>query len=212
MPSKKSARTGPPPREDGARELARHIGATVRRLRLGQHLTIAEVARKADISAGMLSKIETGQSATSLDTLLALASALGVTVASLLAGYSAEEGGAQLVRSGQGMEVVRRGTRKGHTYHLLAVERGPRKVFEPYLVTLTDESEVFPAFEHPGVEMVHVLQGRLTYRHGRHDYALGPGDTLTFRGEVPHGPQRLIKLPIRLLSVIIYEDAGSRRG
>ena len=32
---------------------------------------------------------------------------------------------------------MRRGTKRGHTYHLLAAQRGPRKVFEPFLVTLT---------------------------------------------------------------------------
>jgi len=195
---------------DPNRALARHVGAVVRRLRLAQHLTIAEVARKAHISAGMLSKIENGQSSTSMDTLLNLAGALGVTVASLFQGFSVEEGGAQLVRKGQGLEVVRRGTRRGHTYHLLAVDRGPRRVFEPFLVTLTDKSEIFPGFEHPGLEMIHVLQGKLTYRHGRESYAIGPGDTLTFRGEVPHGPEKLIKLPVKLLSVIIYDEAAAR--
>jgi transcriptional regulator with XRE-family HTH domain len=197
---------------DPSRALARHIGSVVRRLRLAQHLTIAEVSRKAKISSGMLSKIENGQSSTSMDTLLNLAAALGVTVASLFQGFTVEEGGAQLVRKGQGLEVVRRGTRRGHTYHLLAVDRGPRRVFEPFLVTLTDKSEVFPGFEHPGLEMIHVLQGKLTYRHGRESYAIGPGDTLSFRGEVPHGPEKLIKLPVKLLSVIIYDEvaAGQR--
>jgi hypothetical protein len=33
---------------------------------------------------------------------------------------------------------------------------------------------------------------------------MGPGDSITFRGEVPHGPDRLLRLPIRMLSIIIY--------
>jgi hypothetical protein len=33
---------------------------------------------------------------------------------------------------------------------------------------------------------------------------LRPGDTLTFRGDVAHGPERLEKVPIRMLSIIIY--------
>ena len=33
-----------------------------------------------------------------------------------------------------------------------------------------------------------------------------PGDSLTFAGDVPHGPVRLIKVPIRLLSIIYYGD------
>ena len=191
---------------DAARQLERHIGAALRRSRLAQNLVIAEVAKLAGISGGMLSKLENGQSAASLETLAALSRALGVSLGTLFQGYPPEEGGAQLVRRGQGMEVVRRGTRKGHTYHLLAAERGPRRLFEPFLVTLTDKSEVFPRFEHPGIEFLHILEGRIEYRHGKQTYLMGPGDSLTLRGEVPHGPERLIRLPIRMLSIIMYGE------
>jgi transcriptional regulator with XRE-family HTH domain len=201
----KKARANTEPLPEAERHsLDRHIGSALRRIRLSQNLVIAEVAKLAKISSGMLSKLENGQSAASLETLHGLSRALGVSLSALFQGYPPEEGGAQLVKSGQGMEVVRRGTRKGHTYHLLAADRGPRRLFEPFLVTLTDKSEVFPRFEHPGLEFLHVLEGRIEYRHGRHTYAMGPGDSLTLRGEVPHGPERLIKLPIRMLSIIMY--------
>jgi DNA-binding XRE family transcriptional regulator len=193
------------------RSLERHIGSALRRTRLAQNLVIAEVAKLANISGGMLSKLENGQSAASLETLVSLSRALGVSMSTLFQGYPPEEGGAQLVKGGQGMEVVRRGTRKGHTYHLLAAERGPRRLFEPYLVTLTDKSEVFPRFEHPGVEFLHILEGRIEYRHGKNIYLMAPGDSLTLRGEVPHGPERLIRLPIRMLSIIMYGDGELHR-
>ena len=195
---------------DPRRDLERHIGQTVRKLRLQQSLTIAEIARKAQISSGMLSKIENSQTSASVETLASLADALGATLASLFAGFSSAEGGAQHVKSGQGPEVVRRGTKRGHTYHLLAIERGPRRVFEPFLVTLTNKSEIFPGFEHPGIEFIHILQGRLRYRHGKSSYLLAPGDSLTFRGSVPHGPETLIKLPIKMLAIIIYDDEMAR--
>ena len=115
-------------------------------------------------------------------------------------------GGAQHVPKGQGLEVVRRGTKRGHTYHLLAADRGPRRVFEPFLVTLNDKSEVFPGFEHPGTEFIYLLEGSLTYRHGDETHLLKAGDALTFSGEVPHGPEKLLKTPIRMLSVIIYAE------
>jgi len=196
------------PEVDASQGLQRHIGAALRRTRLTQNLVIAEVAKLARISGGMLSKLENGQSAASLDTLANLCRALGVSLGTLFQGFPPEEGGAQLVKSGQGMEVVRRGTRRGHTYHLLAADRGPRRLFEPFLVTLTDKSEVFPRFEHPGTEFLHILEGRIEYRHGKHTYMMGPGDSLTLRGEVPHGPERLIRLPIRMLSIIMYAEAG----
>jgi len=184
--------------------LAANVGAAIRRLRLAQGLTLADVADRAHISSAMLSRLETGAVSPSLETVAAVAAALGADLPRLFRGIEAQPSDAQLVRKGEGLEVVRRGTRRGHTYHLLASDRGPRKAFEPFLVTLSDKSEIFPDFEHPGTEMIHVLEGSLRYRHGSESYLLKPGDTLTFNGAVPHGPQTLIKLPIRLLSVIVY--------
>lgn len=186
------------------RSLERHLGHVIRDLRQRDHLTIADVATQAGISRGMLSKIENGQASTSLETLSKIAQALGVSMAHLFRHYNIPSGGAQLVKAGEGMEVVRRGTKRGHTYHLLAYDKGPRKTFEPFLVTMDDASEVFPSFEHPGTEFIYMLRGKIEYRHGQQTYLLEPGDALTLRGDVPHGPERLLELPIQLLSVITY--------
>jgi mannose-6-phosphate isomerase-like protein (cupin superfamily) len=57
--------------------------------------------------------------------------------------------------------------------------------------------------------MLHILEGSLRYKHGSETFLLKPGDTLTFRGEVPHGPEKLLKTPIRMLSIIIYGGSDS---
>jgi transcriptional regulator with XRE-family HTH domain len=189
-----------------AQNPALDLGRTARRLRESQDLTLADVGRRANISSAMLSRLETGRVSPSLETIVALAQALGVTPSILMQRIGADDGGAQLIRAGEGLETVRSGTRRGHTYHLLAAQRGPRKIFEPFLVTFNDKSEVFPGFQHPGIEFIHMLAGIIHYRHGRHTYVLRPGDTLTFRGDVAHGPERLEKMPIRLLSLIIYAN------
>jgi transcriptional regulator with XRE-family HTH domain len=192
--------------EPNGQELVRLVGANVRRLRLAQGLTAAELSASANISAAMLSRLEKGDVSPSLDTLAALAAALDTAVATLLRGPDAAQSDAQHVRRGEGLEVVRRGTKRGHTYHLLASNRGPKRLFEPFLVTLTSKSEEFPEFDHPGIEFIHILEGSLRYRHGPESFLLKPGDSLTFRGDVPHGPEELIKLPVRMLSIIIYGD------
>lgn len=191
--------------------LERYLGNTIREIRQNHGLTIAEVAEQVGISRGMLSKIENAQTATSLDTIAKLANTLGVSLTTLFRNYDMPIGGAQLVKSGEGMEVVRRGTKRGHTYHLLAYDQGPTKQFEPFLITMDDASEVFPTFEHPGTEFVHMLAGKIEYRHGKHTYLLEPGDSLTFRGDIPHGPEKLIELPIRFLAIIYYASSLSER-
>ena len=203
-----SAETRPGAVAGNGKSLDRYLGNVIRELRLKDNLTIAEVAAQAGISRGMVSKIENGQVSTSLETLSKIAQALGVSLAHLFRHYNMPSGGAQLVKNGEGMEVVRRGTRRGHTYHLLAYDQGPKKTFEPFLITMDDASEVFPTFEHPGTEFIHMFRGRIEYRHGQHTYMLEPGDSLTFRGDIPHGPERLLELPIRFLSIIIYGGQG----
>jgi transcriptional regulator with XRE-family HTH domain len=185
-------------------QLVRYLGSTIRELRLKHHLTIAEIAQRTDLSHGMLSKLENGQTSASLETLSRVARALGVSMSSLFRQYDIPEGSAQLVKNGQGMEVVRRGTKRGHTYHLLAYDQGPTKLFEPFLITMDDEAEIFPTFEHPGTEFIYILEGKLEYRHGTQTYLLEPGDSFTFRGDIAHGPERLIELPIRFLTAIVY--------
>lgn len=186
--------------------VGKQIGATARRLRNSMGLTLGEIAKRSNISAAMLSRLENGDVSPSLETLAALTAALGVPLANLFNDIDKPRGGAQHVPKGQGLEVVRRGTKRGHTYHLLAADRGPRRAFEPFLVTLNDKSEVFPGFEHPGTEFIYLLEGSLTYRYGDETHLLKAGDSLTFSGEVAHGPEKLIKTPIRMLSVIIYAE------
>lgn len=184
--------------------LEQYLGMQIRRERQAQELKLADVARIAGISQGMLSKIENAQVSTSLDILSRLCDVLGMPMSKLFSQYDQPDGSAILVKAGEGMEVVRRGTEKGHTYHLLNHTRGPKKNFEAYMVSMDDASEEFPTFSHPGTEFLHLLEGELIYRHGNQLYRMEAGDSLTFDGEVPHGPEQLVQVPIRLLSIMNY--------
>jgi transcriptional regulator with XRE-family HTH domain len=207
--ARKAATVAATPRSGSERMLEQHLGITVRDLRLRYRLTIADLASRAGISAGMLSKIENGQTSSSLDTLFQIANALGVTISNLFRDFNTPTGGAQLIKNGEGMEVVRAGTKRGHSYQLLAYDQGPKKVFDPFLVTINDKSEVFPDFEHTGTEFIYLLEGKLRYRHGKQTYLMSPGDSLTFKGKIAHGPIELIKVPIRMLAITMYGDEAT---
>jgi transcriptional regulator with XRE-family HTH domain len=170
------------------------------RRRLG--LTLQEVARRAGLSLGMISKIENAQASPSLNTLERLSQALEVPVTAFFRGLE-EERDASFVRAGEGIELIREGTRHGHRYELLAAAKGARSQVQPFLVTLTKQSETFPLFQHDGVELLYSLEGSFAYQYGQHTYEMAPGDSLMFDGQVPHGPERLIKLPIRFLSITV---------
>ena len=199
------------PDEDFETELNAVIASRIRELRQGQGHTIAQLAAASRISKGMLSKMENGQASPSLSTLGRVARALDVPVTSLFRGLE-EEHDALFVGAGKGLEIIRDGTRAGHHYQLLGTMRGAHKRMEPLLVTLTQQQEVFPLFQHQGTELIFMLQGAMDYGHGIARYTMHKGDALQFDGEVPHGPTRLISMPIRFLSVIAYGATAGAQG
>ncbi|MEX1109855.1 MAG: XRE family transcriptional regulator [Dongiaceae bacterium] len=186
-----------------AKGLEMAIGREVRGFRRKLDMTVAELAKQADLSAGMLSKIENGQTSPSLATLQALSVALHVPVTAFFRRFE-QEHDATYVKAGQGLKIERRGTRAGHQYHLLGHSMRKNVAVEPYLIELTERSDVFPLFQHDGVEFLYMLEGEVGYRHGNKTYVLKPGDSLFFDADVPHGPDELRKLPIRFISVIAY--------
>ena len=188
---------------DNALELA--IGRQVRAFRTRQGMTVADLARRADLSIGMLSKVENGHTSPSLATLNALAHALNVPVTSLFRMFE-ETREAMNVKSGQGLTIERQGTRAGHQYQLLGHSSGQSPSVEPYLITLSEKSDVFPLFQHEGIEFIYVLEGEVLYRHANRTYHLYPGDSLYFDSDAPHGPEELLSLPIRLLTVIVGKE------
>lgn len=196
-----------PHRLKGEREkiLELAIGREVRANRRQQNITVADLAQMTGISIGMVSKIENGNTSPSLSTLETLSNALGVTLTSFFRRFE-ESRSAIHTKAGEGIEMERAGTRAGHQYNLLGHlgSNASGVMVEPYLITLNEKSDIFPTFQHDGVEMLYMLEGEVSYRHGDHLYALKPGDTLFFDADAPHGPEILQKLPALYLSIISY--------
>ncbi len=196
-------------RASGEKRLEVAIGREVRMLRKHASMTVAELAERSAVSVGMLSKIENGLTSPSLSTLQSIAHALGVPISQLLRRFE-EDRNAQHVKAGEGVTTEGRGTRSGHQYQLLGYLGSNRSgvIVEPYLITLTNESDVFPTFQHDGLELLYMIDGQMEYRHGDDVFLMQPGDALFFDADAPHGPERLVELPARYLSVISYPQVG----
>ncbi|MEQ9261236.1 MAG: XRE family transcriptional regulator [Roseovarius sp.] len=197
-------------REVREKNLELAIGREVRELRHARGMTVADLAGATGLSVGMLSKIENGVTSPSLTTLQALSAALSAPVTAFFRRFE-ERREAVHVKAGEALEIERAGTRAGHQYNLLGHlgANNSGVVTEPYLITLTESSDVFETFQHEGVELIYMLEGEVGYRHGEKSFHLRPGDSLFFDADAPHGPDELIRLPIRYLSVISYPQGGS---
>jgi transcriptional regulator with XRE-family HTH domain len=183
--------------------LEQEIGTEVRRLRKSLDLTVSELGAAADISAGMLSKIENGTISASLATLRALAQALNVPISQLFSGTE-ERRDCSFVKTGTGVRIERRGTKAGHLYDLLGHSLAGDIGVEPYLITLKRDAVPYTQFRHAGVEFLYMLSGKVRYRHADRLYLMEPGDALFFDAAARHGPEELVQAPMQYLSIIIY--------
>ncbi|GAA1865885.1 XRE family transcriptional regulator [Brevibacterium marinum] len=190
----------PPPKS-----LEQSIAESTRQMRSARGLTLSELASRVGISRQMLSKIENAQTSASLETVDALAKGLELPVTSLFraADYETQ---AVFAKAGRAPETVRRGSNLGHHYQLLGQLARHHGLFEPLLVTLTEDSQPFPLFQHMGSEFVYVFEGVMDYQHQQSTFRMETGDSLLFDSEGVHGPARIIAAPVRFLSVFVTQE------
>ena len=155
------------------------MGALIRARRLKLKLTLQAVSDAAGISPGYLSLIERDLATPSLGTLTQLAVQLEVSLDSLVA------------IPGTGKALTRAGERETFTIHHSSVvyERITADFagheLSSFILTIPPgyASEIVC---HEGEEIVFVLEGSITEIHDGEAMVLGAGDSLHFRGNVPH--------------------------
>jgi transcriptional regulator with XRE-family HTH domain len=169
----------PSPAEPGEAE-GSALGARIRDARQQRGLSVGALAEQAGVSKSLVSQIERGVAAPSLDTVRRLASALEVPVFSLF------------LEEADSHSVVRRRQRRTIRY---PGTRAVRQVLSPHLrgrmalvwVTFPpgEESSAEPV-RHTGEETVVVLRGRLEVQLADQRVVLEEGDSMTFDPQVPH--------------------------
>ena len=163
------------------------LAQRIKTLRRERGLTLEQVATRAGMTRSGLSKVENFRATPSLPALVAIAAALGATVAQLVEGLE-EKPRLVVVRKGKGSRVERDRPRSKLVYHALAGERHT-KAMEPLLVVVPGNRAGVAAREalaHEGEEFLYVLQGTLTLHIGTKVHRLGPGHSAWHRSGTRH--------------------------
>lgn len=187
------------------------IGNEVRFWRKERGLTGAKLSKLAGITPGMLTKIELGNVAPSIQTLISLGNALNVPI-SMFFHRIEKSRYVSFVPADKRMLVDKRGTRAGHIYEMLGHNTGQSIAIAPFLVRYEEDAEPYPNFQEEGYKFIYMVSGHIIYRHGERYFPLSPGDSLIFDAMAPHGPAELVELPSSLLSVAVSSryDPGLR--
>ena len=155
------------------------LGGRIRAARQQRGLSVAELATSAGVSKSLVSQIERGIAAPSIDTVRRLASALQVPVFSL---FLEEPDNGMIVRR-QHRRVVRYpGTRA--TREVLSPSLNGRMVL--LWVTFPAGEDGREPVRHVGEECVVVVRGILEVEIGDQRVMLETGDSMTFDPDAPH--------------------------
>jgi transcriptional regulator with XRE-family HTH domain len=141
-------------------------------------MSVLELSRRSGVARNTIAALERGEGNPTLETLYALADALGVPLSELLV---APAGGVSVVRAGTGAHV------SGDALEAELLERieRPGWLGELYALRIHGRREAQP---HPfGVEeRLHVVSGQVSVGPIEAPVSLGPGDYATYSGAVPH--------------------------
>ncbi|MGF1471755.1 MAG: helix-turn-helix domain-containing protein [Rubrobacteraceae bacterium] len=161
------------------KSIGARISLNLRRVRHERHVSLGELSRTSGVSKGTLTALESGTGNPTVDTLGALAEALGVSVEDLI---SPEAPQAQVLRSEAGAWVEGSAVGLRLVDRLLA--RGMVDVYEAaFTAGVRRESDGHA----PGVlEHLLVTSGRLLAGPTTNVVELNVGDRITFAGDVPH--------------------------
>ncbi len=159
------------------------VGDEVRSRRLAAGLSIAELARRADVSAPFISQLEAGRSSISIATLYRVADALSCSANSLL---GASEPRPHVTRAGAGPRLA--ASAGEHSQHPRLLSRtGDGVMLEAYHYVIAPGDDEQEWFQHEGEDFVYVIRGHISivFDDGTH-VDLSTGDSMHHAGTVGH--------------------------
>lgn len=183
------------------------VGGNIRAIRERAGLNLATVSARASITTSALSKIEQGQTSSPIATLLSIADALGVSLATFFT-EPTKRPDFVITRKGEGKMMVRDGSKFGYAYEALSLEM-PGKRVEPFILTTKPGEKTREGkFQHGGQEFNYVLSGKFEMQIGEEKVILSTGDSIYFNPRLVHGVTRLLgREPVRILCLFIQDDS-----
>ena len=159
------------------------IGHKLKTTRLKRDLTIQELAAASRVSANMISRIERGLTTPSVEILMKLANAFGLSMSYFI--EEAEKGGAVVVtRHGEGRPVFFFEDK----HQIVSLTQGIRDPGFSVFIDRLERGCVSGAggMVQSGEEFAYLLVGQLEFIVEGETYELQAGDAIAFKASQPH--------------------------
>ncbi len=158
------------------------IGKKLRKVRKSSKTTIDELAKRAEVSPGLISQIERGKICPTVVTLWKILDALDTSIGDFLS--DAEQKSNIVVRRNERKEINL--STSSALYELLTPDLQGELEFIKVTIAPGNRSYGDGMVTHEGEECVVVVEGQLKVKLGDDEYILNAGDSIRFKSSIPH--------------------------
>jgi transcriptional regulator with XRE-family HTH domain len=175
------------------------IGKRIKDIRKKNKKTISTVANAAEVSNGLISRIENGRTIPSLPVLLNIINALEIEVSDFFEGMPKPTAANYIVSRAEDNSIIEKeDDAKGFTYRYIFGKQLSSIGFEVVLLEVKPNSQR-EKVETDAFEFKYMLSGECSYVIGDDEVLLKEGDSIFFDGRIPHVPMNRSKTSAKML-------------
>jgi transcriptional regulator with XRE-family HTH domain len=167
------------------------IGAKLRRLRLRKSMGLVELSKHTGLSPALLSKVERDLMHPTLPTLFRIAIVFSVDLDYFF--VPEPKPVLEIVRKCQRMRFPDSPDEKKICFHFESLDfRVPQRALSSYLAEFAPiEIKDLRFHQHPGIELLYVISGKLELHTQEAKHELSEGDAIYFDSTAPHSYRRI---------------------
>jgi len=182
------------------------IGQKIRKVRRHKKLTVQELADRAGVSKGLISRIENSRTIPSLPVLIKIIGGLEEEINSFFEDIDQEEKQeAVVIRRADELEGFTKEKAIGFMYYNIMDTSLGDFVFQSTILELAPHSQR-DLVTTDGHEFKYIIEGEVEYQIGEETYHLRAGDSLYFNARLPHVPINRSDKPVKMLVVYLLSS------
>ncbi len=182
-------------------DLLPRLAKKIKLIRSRRNLTLQEVSDQANISKGLLSKIENSRTVPSLPVFLSIVNSLKVPLTDFFEGMELPNGKDYILVKYNEQSKLQKEERDGFDYQFILAQSISPSTMEVALLTVKPGAKSRPTTT-DGFELKYILSGACDYYIGEERIQLETGDSLYFDASKPHMPVNRGNQPI--VMIVIY--------
>jgi len=182
------------------------IGKRIKDIRKENNLTINELANRANVSNGLISRIENGRTIPSLPVLLDLIQSLDIDASYFFEGVEKDSTSKFIYIPKENQQIIEKEIEaKGFKYMHIFSKSLNSLGFEAVLLTLEPNSKREKVIT-DAWEFKYILKGTVKYVIDQEEIILSEGDALYFNGRHPHVPESISDESCLMLVLYLYSE------